>query len=579
VPVFVAYPQQGKKSTNATSKITDVVVYPDRARVTRTASVGLDGGVTDVVFKDLPATLIENSIRAEASAGTKVVGIELKRAYSAETKDADIKQLEEKIQAVNDKKLVLNDQQNIIQNTEQFLTSLRSQYDEKVSKELLGTKLDVDGIAKLIEITEKTLSDSAAKRRSIGVSQRELQKELNVLQQQLNEIYRSRSAETKMVTVTIDSKQGAEVSVKVSYVIWNAYWHPLYDARTSLNSKSLELIYYGVVTQNTGEDWKDVNLTLSTAQPSLSGQPAELTARFVDFYSDTANNAPAEGGNKIIISSEKYKRTSEETKSRIADEEDRIELASRGADLPTPLYETASVEEKATSVFFNVKKQETILSNNQPHKTIIGVDSFKPNFEYEAVPVSSPHGYLKASMANNDKPRLAGELNIFTDDDFVGASRLKTVAPTQPFSAYLGVDESVRCTRKEVKQERGSTGGFFSSGKERQTHAYSIKLANFKKETIKLTVSEPAPLTRHEDIEIKIVNTSSVECKRTEEGFLKWVVELKPGEEKELTYDIEILYPKDKAIYFGTLMQEEFNRVQQKMSDLNQDARQLENRK
>ena len=49
------------------------------------------------------------------------------------------------------------------------------------------------------------------------------------------------------------------------------------------SDETAKLFYYGEITQNTNEDWKNVNLSLSTTTPSFNSKPPELSGVTVRF--------------------------------------------------------------------------------------------------------------------------------------------------------------------------------------------------------------------------------------------------------------------------------------------------------
>ena len=66
------------------------------------------------------------------------------------------------------------------------------------------------------------------------------------------------------------------------YAVPGASWAPSYDARLHVAERAVELSYFGLVRNSTGEDWNDVALTLSTARPNLGGGAPELRPWIVD---------------------------------------------------------------------------------------------------------------------------------------------------------------------------------------------------------------------------------------------------------------------------------------------------------
>ena len=82
-----------------------------------------------------------------------------------------------------------------------------------------------------------------------------------------------------MATVEVDVITAGDLEIELTYVVQNARWQPLYDLR--LAGANLEVTYLAQVAQNTGEEWGDVSLTLSTAQPALALLIPELEPWYI----------------------------------------------------------------------------------------------------------------------------------------------------------------------------------------------------------------------------------------------------------------------------------------------------------
>ena len=66
--------------------------------------------------------------------------------------------------------------------------------------------------------------------------------------------------------------EGGPIDFEVSYIISGVSWSPSYEARVTSTEKALQLFYYGMVQQTSGENWNNIDLILSTAQPAISSQ-------------------------------------------------------------------------------------------------------------------------------------------------------------------------------------------------------------------------------------------------------------------------------------------------------------------
>ena len=73
----------------------------------------------------------------------------------------------------------------------------------------------------------------------------------------------------------------------MSYAVRNARWAPLYDARLDTGGKdrkpALELVRRAEITQNTGEDWSDVALSVSTVRTARGGSAPDLSSLIVQY--------------------------------------------------------------------------------------------------------------------------------------------------------------------------------------------------------------------------------------------------------------------------------------------------------
>ncbi|CAM9179283.1 unnamed protein product [Hapterophycus canaliculatus] len=85
------------------------------------------------------------------------------------------------------------------------------------------------------------------------------------------------------ILVTIDVQEMGGIELEVKYMTRGATWSPSYDIRVDTQTDSVSCTYYGMVSQNTTEDWKGVALRLSTAEPNVHGTPPALGSKIVSL--------------------------------------------------------------------------------------------------------------------------------------------------------------------------------------------------------------------------------------------------------------------------------------------------------
>ncbi len=59
----------------------------------------------------------------------------------------------------------------------------------------------------------------------------------------------------QVIGVLLTVREEGEIQLRVSYVVSNASWSPKYDLRVSSADRTMDVNYFGMVEQNTGEDW------------------------------------------------------------------------------------------------------------------------------------------------------------------------------------------------------------------------------------------------------------------------------------------------------------------------------------
>ena len=89
------------------------------------------------------------------------------------------------------------------------------------------------------------------------------------------------SKQGKEVVIDCEVKTAGDLTINLSYLVQYAQWTPEYVLRFNKSDQTIDLSYKALVGQTTGEDWKDVPVTLSTARPHLGAAPPKLTPSYI----------------------------------------------------------------------------------------------------------------------------------------------------------------------------------------------------------------------------------------------------------------------------------------------------------
>ena len=543
LPVLAATSVAHAAPLVAKSEVSAVTVYTDRAVVTRSAPLDLAAtGTVEVTFEKLPANLLDQSLQVSGrgAAQVTILDVTARSAYVDFTPNERVKVIEDELRALAKQRRVLDDRANVLKSQEGSLAKLETAATASPTKDS-APRLSIEESGKLLIFLEEQRGKLSAERQSLDTQTEDLAAKVEAAQRKLNELRGAGGRSFKTVTVRLDAATTGKLDLALSYAVPGASWVPNYDARVNSNDKTIALSYQGIVRQNTGEDWKDIALTLSTARPSLGGAAPEVRPWTLDVFvprpMPTAD-ASIEGMSFAVAPSRRNAPAAAKgvTFGGVAG---AVELNATLA--------TATVDQTATSASFKVASPASIPSDNSPQKVPITTAELAANSEYLTTPKLQPTAFLTAKVVNSSEfPLLAGTMNVFLDGTFVATSALRAVMPGEKFDLALGADEGISVKHKRVKRFAEDTG-LTNSGK-RVTYEYLITIQNNKKTGARVIVSDQVPVSRNEKVVVKQLAPDAKEFKPTADGTLKWTLELKAGEKRELTIKFTVDYANDVQV-------------------------------
>jgi len=540
--------------TPVSSQLTSATVYRDRAIVTRVAHVDLANGETLLSFEKLPAGLVEQSLQVSGrgTASATILDVSTRTTFVDATPDTRIAALEDEIKGVDKKLRALNDRAAVLEQQRALLSRIETTVTTPPGKDSTTTvRPSFDDWQKLLTFADDNRSKLAAEQQALDTQREDITAKLNALNEQLNQLRGQAGGgrNFKTVIVRVSANHAGALDLALSYAVPGASWTPSYDARLRGEERAVELTYFGIVRQNTGEDWKAIALTLSTARPSLGGGAPELYPWIVDVEEP------------VLLG---QFSTSKKAKSVRAERQQFNMVASAPAPMVTgqgmaadelkdASIATATVDNSATSASFKIAATATILSDNTPQKVGIASTKLAAKLQYQSTPRAQETAFLSAYLNNTtDYPFLAGSMNTFLDDTFIAASSLKTVMPGEKFELALGADESIAIKRKLVNRFAEDTG-LTNSGR-RVTYEFLTTVTNNKKTSERVVFKDLLPISRNEKIVVKLIGPDPKdvgtkdkpkEVSLEEDGKMVWRIDVKAGEKREVSFKFSVDYPAD----------------------------------
>ncbi|WP_232625725.1 mucoidy inhibitor MuiA family protein [Achromobacter deleyi] len=519
------------------SSIGAVTVYQDRAVVTRAASSDLAAGEHELVLEKLPASLQENSLQvsAKSSGQATLLDVRVRDAFQADTANERVKQLEDQIRKIEGQQAALDDEAAVLDNQRELVAMMQRGATEPAKD---GPRPTLDELKAIQALSADTLSRTLAGLRRVAEQRDDLERQLSAAQGELGQLQGQLNRRTKTVTLRVNLARAGKLDLNVSYAVAGARWTPSYDARLRPADRSVDLGYFGVIRQNTGEDWNNVKLTLSTARPALGGGAPKLNPWIIDVA------APPPPMPAPVAAAAPAMRP--EPRARQSPKAAYAEAAA--ADMAPVLEEakvsTAEVQSEATSASFQIRTPATLPSDNSTQRVAIASAKLPATLQYQSTPALREAAFLTALANNNTEyPFLAGTLNTFLEDAFVAASSMKSVMPGEKVELALGADDGISIKRQLVNRFTESTG--FSGNGKRVTYEYKITVKNNKATKEQVNFKDRLPISRNEKIEVKLLSPAERDIKREDDGVLVWNWEMEPGKSRDAVLKFSVDYPGD----------------------------------
>lgn len=537
----------------ANSRIEAVTVYPTGAEITRVARVRLEAGDHAVVLSDLPEQTLTNSIRVEGrGTGRLEIGsVDAKRNFvlSADeaTQRSERKRLEDQIEKLNDSRDALEAQVKAAEAQAAFLDNLGKLPTTPSTPGTTGTREDWGQIFSVIGTRAAEVARTVA---DVRIKQRDIARQVADLEKQLAVLDRPRLQRTE-VRVNVLSGGAQETTLTIRYQVGGARWASFYDARLLSGDRNqapkLTVQRRAAVANQTGEDWNEVALQLSTTRPGRATAPPELPGQTVDFEQPVPPPRPmAPAPSAGAITRQMAPMAADSVRAKAASAEGLEERAEQA------LEATAQVTQSAFQSVFDIAGKSTVKSGPEQKRLLVDQTDIEPQLVVRTVPISDTTAYLSARMT---VPRtaaawLAGPVSLFRDNVFVGQGQVPQLAPGEEHDLGFGADDRIKVTRAVRDDRKGETGTFSTSRVEDRSFAITVRSLHVR--PIAVQVIDRVPVSLQSDI--KVDTTFRVQPAKRDlldrRGTVQWDLTLAPDETREIAFSYRVTYPGDKRVQY-----------------------------
>jgi uncharacterized protein (TIGR02231 family) len=436
--------------------IREVTLYANAALVRRSGTLP---GAGEFVVEGLPACIDPDNVRVRCTGGD-VLDVETRERLQPATSNERLQALRDALKALGREQQLAQDEAAGLKGQALHLEQMRASEEAAHAREVASGRANVEAWTANYEfLARKTVEVSHAQRENAW-KQEELAARAAAAQKALGEAQAQGARKVFDVHVNVEAR--AEAALDVEYLTSNTGWEPAYDLRARKTLDKVELTYRARVWQQTGEDWSEVALALSTARPQIGAQgpeplPQWLTLRMPGEALDReppASAAPAE-------------------RAKLVDKD----AGSLEAPLNPNMRFVATVESQGLSVRFQLPKPATIQSRPEPTSLLVGDAQLDIQAERHCVPALDSTVWLRGK-ARNSSPwtLLPGSAAVFFGADYLGPAQIGTVQPGQELTLHLGADPALSVKREQIEDQ--SKGPGFLSNRASEVKSWRLHLEN-----------------------------------------------------------------------------------------------------
>ncbi len=519
---FVKTSNAQQEKTISNSEIKNIRIYQSGAIVTRLVKTSVEQGATKLFINGLSANINKQSIQVSGMGDVIILSVTQELDYLKNQKKSNeylktenyLDSLNARLEQALNFKFAYSEEQNMILS----------------NKSIGGSTIGVTAknIVDVAEIFRNRLSETRNKLSKLNLEEKKLREEIAKANEQLNFLNNKRNEPSGTITVAVSAKAPSGIALEISYMVGNAGWNPVYDIRSNNIKSPVTLNYKANVYQTSGEDWKDVKLTLSTGNPTQGGQKPTLYPWELDFLSPQYKSY-----RNVRMLDSPQPQMAKAMESKVMEGN-----AGSVADYTT-------VTQNQLSTDFDIRLPYSVPSDGRTCLVDVKDHEIPAQYSYSAAPKIDKDAFLMAKITGWDVLNLiSGPANIYFEGAFVGESYIHTESTNDTLDISLGRDKKIVISREKQKDV---TSNQFIGSNIVKTLSFEISVRNTKKEEVTIVLEDQVPIAKNKDIEVKILERSGAEYNETT-GKLIWKVTLAPAETQKRKWSFTVKYPKDKVI-------------------------------
>ena len=375
------------------------------------------------------------------------------------------------------------------------------------------------------------------------------------MQNELNELNVNENKPTGEIIILLQADSKFTTNIDLKYVVSDAGWAPYYELKAEDIGKPITLVYRARAFNNTGINWTDVKLKLSTSDPTRSASKPAIAPWFLNFNTDVYNNnnmsgylknAPAQAYQQSQIKSDNLEN---QYGSKIAlnevEQKSYNDYKSKGKreDVSKVVYEEVQVSE--LSAEFEIKKPYSIPSDAKPYIVEVTTYSLNATFKHYSIPKVEKDAFLLARITGwEDLDLIEGPANVYFGGTFVGQSYVNPRSVNDTLDLSFGRDSKVIVTRTKIKDFNNER---VMGNNRKIVYSYEMVIKNNRKSAVSIDLEDQIPISQNSEILVEAVELTKGLVNK-DDGKVSWKFLIPPGESQKVIYTYTIKYPKNRNV-------------------------------
>jgi uncharacterized protein (TIGR02231 family) len=544
-------------AVTVSSAIRKVTVYSDRALVSRQAAVKLTTAPTVYAFRQLPGWVDEGSVRAATSAG-KIVDVQVVRGYLARATEPRFVKAEAEARKLSDRLLALDDELEVLDAQAKQIEDIKAFSLDRLNQDVTtapprpegttgGGSVGVSTYEGVVDFIAKKLRAIAKGRRAVQTERQELVPRIEANKKLLEELRALTQLEETKVLVTVQAGAGTEAELELTYLLPGATWEAAHEVRAATGDPSaVEVTSYAVVTQASGEDWDNAELTFSMQSSSAAVRIPELDAltlgdtpartQVIEARSASFRRAEAafQGQNRLW-----NKRVQGIDSSSKFEESYQANFESLQVTQSKTVQIFQSLQQRGTTSQFKAMSTTRVRADGRSVRVPIGHADLKAKKSIVAAPEQSLNAAQTLGMRNESgQPLLPGSVAMYQGGAFLGMTSVDFVADGEEFALFLSVADQLKISRVLDKKR----SALVRKQRTQMQLAFVVTVENLSNQALPLELADRIPVSEDRDVVISGIKVSP-DAKPDSKGILRFPLTLQPKEKRKLEIQYQIEYP------------------------------------